>query len=269
MKLFFKYILVFVSTSLFAQSIFGVEIVSRSEWWADPELSYLDSAQWKSIIANSSTYTPSQKEQTRYSYLLDTYPQYFSFSSVYKSWSGRPLAVNIQKIETVRRIIVHHTADAFGDDTRSEAEIMRSIYKHHAITNRWWDIGYNFVIWPSGTIYEGRLWGANTRAFHTKWNNEHSIGIALMWNFELEKPTQKQILSLVVLISELKYAYDIPMNNDIMTFRDCLSNCSSSLLDINTNSWLIGHHEAGHTDCPGEYLDNWIRALRAYFARWR
>jgi len=245
-------------------SSFALDIVTRGQWWANPEYIYKDSSTWQGIIVNSSGYTPSASVKRKYNFLLNSYPGQFSLSGGLDIWSGRPLATPIEYIKRVRRVIVHHTADAQSREFRPEAEVVREIYKYHALNKRWGDIGYNYIIWPSGKIYEWRLWWANARAFHTSYNNEHSIWVALMWNFDIEKPTQQQILSLVQLLGDLVEDYDIPLRDDVPAFRDCYNNCSQEI-DVSYDSWLIGHEQAGHTDCPGEHLGNWIKALRGYF----
>lgn len=48
-------------------------------------------------------------------------------------------------------------------------------------TNKWSDIGYNFVVGEDGNVYEGRGWdkiGAHAPSYNSK-----SIGICMIGNF--------------------------------------------------------------------------------------
>ncbi len=54
----------------------------------------------------------------------------------------------------VTHLIVHH---ADGSNTSSDwAATVRAIRDFHVNTNGWADVGYNFLIAPDGTLYEGR-----------------------------------------------------------------------------------------------------------------
>lgn len=57
---------------------------------------------------------------------------------------------------------------------------MKAIYKDHAFKNGWGDVGYNFIISPGGIIYEGRSGGEGVVGAHATWNNQPSLGIALI-----------------------------------------------------------------------------------------
>ena len=66
-----------------------------------------------------------------------------------------------------------------------EAAAMRSIQRMHQAFG-WVDIGYHYVIFPSGRIYEGRpdsVYGAHTRGA----NDE--LGFAFAGNYETTRPT--------------------------------------------------------------------------------
>lgn len=90
--------------------------------------------------------------------------------------------------QPVERIILHDTATP-NSDPLSGVERMQSIYRFHAATNGWGDIGYNYLIDQEGKIYEGRLGGNGSRGAHafnskTQENfNYGSIGISLMGSY--------------------------------------------------------------------------------------
>ena len=84
-----------------------------------------------------------------------------------------------------------------------------------------------------------------------------------MGDFDHEKPTHLQILSMVRLIDHAIREFDIPLDPDIPVFREC-QNCTNYTEAVR-RPWLIGHHHAGNTSCPGEYLEGWIEPLRQYF----
>lgn len=110
----------------------------------------------------------------------------------------------------VERIIIHYT-DTSNNDNTKEVSIARiqAIYQYHAVTNRWGDIGYNYLIDRLGNIYEGRYGGNSVRGAHafnsiTKDNyNVGTVGIALLGNYEKEEPTEATYTSLKKLLGWL------------------------------------------------------------------
>ncbi len=151
----------------------------------------------------------------------------------------------------IEKIILHHTAEATSE--RDPMEIMRAIYKYHTITRGWGDIGYNFVIDKEGNIYEGRSGPPNTVGAHVAYHNIGSIGISLMGNFQIEKPTERQIEVLEVLLAKLSHDYNVdPLGKTLF-------------LGKRSNN-ITGHGEVarhGHsTACPGKYFTNLFPDLR-------
>ena len=54
----------------------------------------------------------------------------------------------------VTHLIVHHSAGV--NSAADWAAVVRSIWDFHVITRGWSDIGYNWLVAPTGVIYEGR-----------------------------------------------------------------------------------------------------------------
>lgn len=69
------------------------------------------------------------------------------------------------------------------------------------------DVGYNFMIGPDGTIYEGRSL-AYTPA-HARGENPGNIGIAFVGDYTSEELTEAQVTSARSLMEQLNYVYGI------------------------------------------------------------
>jgi len=103
---------------------------------------------------------------------------------------------------------IHHTFnsnDIPADANDSlEKQAMRSIQTFHMTSTEgdkpWSDIGYNYIIFPSGRIYEGR--GKNVRGAHATGANAEP-GIAFYGNFTSTLPQDEALKSLGWLIKEL------------------------------------------------------------------
>lgn len=108
-----------------------------------------------------------------------------------KRWSAAP-ARGIDRVQWFAKrvkIRVHHTADN-GPGSRAtqadEAAYMRRIQAFHQNTRGWADIGYSYVIMPSGRVFVGRGWGV--RGAHTEGHNS-DIGVCFAGTFVERAPT--------------------------------------------------------------------------------
>jgi hypothetical protein len=94
-------------------------------------------------------------------------------------------------------LVLHHTAFATSrlDGTSFEAESahMREIQRWH-IERGWATVGYHFVVSPSGRIFRCRP--VDRLGAHVLGHNLGTVGICLMGDFELERPTRAALGSL-------------------------------------------------------------------------
>ena len=87
---------------------------------------------------------------------------------------------------TVERVVVHHTAGYYQSGASCEF-IMRSIYKYHTEKKKWDDTGYQFLVCPDGTVYEGRGGGKGVVGAHTLGSNYGTVAISLIGNYDSSK----------------------------------------------------------------------------------
>lgn len=141
-------------------------------------------------------------------------------------------------------IIIHHSDTPVG----SAALFDRS---HRA--KGWDELGYHFVIGNGTETRDGQVevgrrwsaqkWGAHTKTADNRFNN-YGIGICLVGNFEVDRPTPAQMRSLAKLTAYLMTTYKIPANR------------------------VLGHRDCKPTDCPGRNLSvAEVRRLAAQYAR--
>ncbi|MFT5284876.1 MAG: hypothetical protein ACI8TQ_001035 [Planctomycetota bacterium] len=140
------------------------------------------------------------------------------------------------------RVTVHHSAELAGvlrhSSQTESANAIHKIQKYHQNTHGWGDIGYHYLIDPSGRIFEGRSlrWvGAHAGAN----NNPHNIGICLLGDFDREAPSGSAMSSLESLVAHLRTSYGI------------------------SGERVYGHGELKTTACPGLHLKSWPVAYRS------
>lgn len=103
------------------------------------------------------------------------------------------------KYKRVTHITIHHTATTNAD--RDFAARVRAVWYFHTYTRGWGDIGYNYVIDPSGIIYEGRAGGDDAEAGHAYPFNVGTMGVGMLGNFMTVAPSAAAQAALIDLIS--------------------------------------------------------------------
>jgi len=133
-------------------------------------------------------------------------------------------------------VVIHHSASPAGNMALFDKE-------HRA---KGWDgIGYHFVIGNGTNSGDGQVevtsrwpaqkWGAHAKTLDNRYN-EQGIGICLVGNFDLDRPTAAQMESLTKLTAFLMRTYRIPAAS------------------------VIGHRDTKATECPGRFIN--VAAVR-------
>ncbi len=176
---------------------------------------------------------------------------------------GKTLFWPIAENRLVAKFVIHHTAENLErEQNRTPAELMRAIYSYHTLTRGWGDIGYNFVIDRAGNVYEGRAgYERNQRipvGAHVSYRNIGTVGIALMGNFQEEKPTEAQLNVLALLIADLSEQ----IGSDPLGESEFWGKITPNIL---------GHRDLavrGHgTACPGKNMIDKLPDLRKKVAQ--
>lgn len=273
-KIFFLLIASICISPAFASewNLPGIEIISRKDRWADESIRYtkMSYAERKARLKSKTEEEMKTLEETdfdeffekqkaeyeqtmRNDYLQSNFPEEQKVNDVVyqlgKNYLKWPQSYHYEK----NKIIVHHTAGDTSSFTGKESVIayLKDVYKFHTITRGWWDIGYNFLIDSYGNIYEGRAGGDNVIWAHTNWNNTPSVGISLMGNFDIQKPTQEQIKSLISLITALSKKYNIDPTAKAEYHKVLTDIPYMKSVEAGT---VAGHRDAGVTSCPGKNL---------------
>jgi len=128
------------------------------------------------------------------------------------SWKPRrETRSNLESMKRIRRVTIHHSAMYFRDtQPRAAAGQIARIQREHMGNRGYGDIGYHFLIDPSGRIWEGRklrYQGAHASGA----NNIGNIGICVLGNFVRQRsgqgPTTAQIRSMEQLVVQLMHHY--------------------------------------------------------------
>jgi peptidoglycan recognition protein len=141
---------------------------------------------------------------------------------------------------SVGLVVVHHFASPDVPITATaptEVAAMRSVERHHAVTNEWAGIGYNFVVFRSGRLYEGRGWGR--AGAHTAGRNSSSVGIACAWDGRKHPVSPMAATAIRGLIAQ-----------------------GIKLGRIRERFDLHGHRDYAQTACPGPEIYGMLDSLR-------
>lgn len=131
----------------------------------------------------------------------------------------------------VHLFVLHHTTGSYkGPQT------VRNIQKFHQGPDRLWsDIGYNFLVAPDGTIFEGRGWGF--AGAHARGKNSESIGVAFIGDGSQPMPEAAQRAVWWLYAEAGKRFGELRR---------------------------VGHRDVGSTSCPGEAIYRWWSSAAPY-----
>ncbi|CAB3360576.1 Hypothetical predicted protein [Cloeon dipterum] len=167
-------------------------------------------------------------------------------------WSARPTKWTTNRKVPVQFVVIHHSAGSECSYQGRCTAVVRSIQNYHMDTNKWGDVGYNFLIGGDGSVYEGRGW--HRVGAHAINYNSNGVGICFLGNFQGRASTAAAIASAKRLIK-----------------------CGVKTKKILDRYKLIGHRQANPTACPGNTLYNLItkwkkldkKALKSFSLRKR
>ena len=152
-------------------------------------------------------------------------------------WGARPPKRTAIMPVPVRYAFIHHTAGGAPTTESEERADMRRMQAEHQQKPDTWDIAYNFIIMPSGRVYEGRGWNLVNGA--TKHYNSNSIAICWAGNYENMVPTAASFAAGRALLAQgVREGY------------------------LTRDFQLLGHRDKARTACPGRNLYARLAALR-------
>ena len=166
--------------------------------------------------------------------------------------SGNCPAQTSPTYTTVTHLIVHHSA---GNNTSSDwAATVRGIWNYHVNVRGWSDIGYNYLIDPTGVIYEGR--GDNVLGAHFSAMNGGTMGVCLLGDYEPGSGNGTPSNIMISSLEELLSWKECDLSKDPL-FSSYHAASSQTLMHIS------GHRDAGTgTVCPGDNVYDLLPNIR-------
>ncbi len=277
----FIWLFIWTYSSLYAQD---PVIIPRASWWANSLYNSINSEYWKNILsereASYAKYEWKQptaaqlaaREKTKKvnAYLNENFSDQFDIQERVamspNTWTD--LAWDLEYADIIDGIVIHHTDTEYPNSLDG----MKNIHKFHSLSRQWWDIGYNYIIWYDGQIYEWREGGDYVVAAHSKYNNIWTVWIAIMGNYSHKWIDEKQYQALDSLVKYLTKKYGIDLSKKRYYHSDCAYEaCKIFPIETYLDESLVWHRDTWHTSCPWDELYEQIQKIRTdniEFTKW-
>ena len=163
----------------------------------------------------------------------------------------------------IRQIHIHHTVNA-NDYSRADVPgMIRGMYRYHTKSLGWSDIGYNVLVDRFGRAWVGRFDGPRrrVRGAHTLGFNHNSTGVAVIGNYETQRP-HRAVVRVLSRISA--WQLDRHGRKAVGTVRmeshgsDRYKKGRKVRLPV-----IDGHRHTNQTACPGKHLMAALPTIRA------
>ncbi|MCK5491331.1 MAG: N-acetylmuramoyl-L-alanine amidase, partial [Candidatus Pacebacteria bacterium] len=174
----------------------------------------------------------------------------------------------------VKKFVVHHTASTNlvpdSDGSGEYKNMVNNIYNYMSGSKTWYDdereyvgfgdIGYNYLIDPSGNIYEGRSGGNGVVAGHVSGFNTGSIGIGVIGRYQDYVNSENNSISSHSVNSAIKQSLVnligwLAANNNVDLNK--VTNFNGKNID-----GLVGHGDLAPTICPGDELEKELGVIQ-------
>lgn len=166
----------------------------------------------------------------------------------------------------VRTVVVHHTVTSNSYSESQVDDILRGIYRTHAVINGWCDIAYNFLVDRFGTIWEGRTGGIDEPVIggHAKGFNTWTAGVAVLGSHHTGGAPTAASVAAVEAVARWKLSFH---GVDPLGVNWLQNRSSSPPHRFPEQAWvempaIVGHRDLGLTACPGNFLYPSIPGMR-------
>ncbi|WP_340377631.1 peptidoglycan recognition protein [Streptomyces sp. SS7] len=169
----------------------------------------------------------------------------------------------------IKAVVVHHTADSNGFTCAEAPAVVRGIYAYHVRQLGWKDIGYNFLVDPCGTIYEGRKGGVDRPVLgaHAYGFNSQTAGVAVLGTYTDAAPGGAALGAVARLAAWKLGQYGVdPAGTITLTAGADGTNYfrkSWKMGDRLSLPAVHGHRDGYNTMCPGDLLYAELPTIRA------
>ncbi len=160
---------------------------------------------------------------------------------------GNPDGSDLNKmIVPIKWVTIHHDGlDSPMTETSMDASAARIEWIRCGHRGRGFsDIGYHYVIDRDGRVWEGR--NLRWQGAHVSKHNEQNIGILVMGNFDIQRPSQQQLDGMQKWVSTLLKRYRLEDGR------------------VRTH----GEWPGAKTACPGKHLQAAVANIRRKKTRW-
>lgn len=155
------------------------------------------------------------------------------------AWAGDgPNMRTIDPMNGIGLLTFHHSGDPkpfVENDYAGTASHLEYVRQYHR-SRGFQDIGYHFAIDRQGRVWQLR--SLKYQGQHVRYNNEHNIGVVVLGNFDMQKPTQAQLDRIKTFGNLLRKQYNLPIAR------------------------VKTHREIVRTECPGEYMQPYMVRIR-------
>ena len=158
-----------------------------------------------------------------------------------------------QYMSTIKAAVVHHTASSNNYSAADVPGILRGIYRYHAVSLGWGDIGYNVLVDKFGRIWEGRAGGLGRAVMggHAGGFNTYTFGVSMIGNYDIAPTTQPLIDSVSAIIAWKLSLYRIdPLGRTTLVSGGTDKFPAGTRVTLPT---ILGHRDTKSTACPGRY----------------
>jgi hypothetical protein len=163
----------------------------------------------------------------------------------------------------VQVVFVHHTAGTNSYSCAQSASIVRGIEAYHVKSNKWDDIGYNFLVDKCGTLFEGRKGGITRPVLgaHTMGFNSRSSAIAVLGSYS-GRGVPARVKRVIAQVAAYKLGTygNTPAGRVALTSGGSNRYAKGSIANLNR---ISGHRDAGRTECPGTTLYAQLGSIRS------
>lgn len=175
-----------------------------------------------------------------------------------RTW--KPTYVNFEGV------IIHHTAGSNSYTQTQVPSVIQGIYRYHAVTLDWGDIGYNVLIDKYGGRWEGRYGTLSSPkrqmvvGGHAKPRNTGTMGISVMGDYSNIQPTNT-VLTALTEVSAWKFidANVDPTSTSPLTIPSETSTMKNQVgKPLNR---IVGHKDVYPTACPAN-IYNYLGQIR-------